>query len=49
MDKFLKKYNTSHQGLSESEVLKRQQEYGLNELDEKKTNTPINLIFITIC
>ena len=46
MDKFLKKYNTSHQGLSESEVLKRQQEYGLNELDEKKP-TPLLILFLS--
>ncbi len=36
MEEFLKKYNTSEEGLSSSEVTKRQNQNGLNELKEKK-------------
>lgn len=43
MEKLLKKYNTTPDGLSESEVLKRHERYGLNELDEKKPTPPIIL------
>ena len=36
MEEFLKKYNTSEEGLSSNEVTKRQNQNGLNELKEKK-------------
>ncbi len=46
MEELLKKYNTSLQGLNESEVSKRHEKYGLNELDEKKT-TPLLILFLS--
>ena len=46
MDKILSKYNTSIKGLSEKEVLKRQSEYGLNMLEEKKP-TPLIILFLS--
>ena len=36
MEEFLKKYHTSKEGLNSSEVTKRQNQNGLNELKEKK-------------
>lgn len=36
MEEFLKKYNTSEEGLSSNEVTKRQNQNGLNELKEKR-------------
>ena len=44
MEEFLKKYNTSEEGLSSSEVTKRQNQNGLNELKEKKKKSYINMI-----
>ena len=46
MEDILSKYNTSIQGLSEGEALKRQKEYGLNKLDEKK-QTPLIILFLS--
>ena len=46
MEDILSKYNTSIQGLSEDEALKRQKEYGLNKLDEKK-QTPLIILFLS--
>ncbi len=43
MEEFLKKYNTSRDGLSSNEVTKRQKENGLNELQEKKKKSPVVL------
>ena len=43
MSDILSKFQTSAEGLSESEVQKRQSEYGLNELEEKKPKSPIKL------
>ena len=43
MEEFLKKYNTSRNGLSSNEVTKRQKENGLNELQEKKKKSPVVL------
>ena len=43
MEEFLKKYNTSKEGLSSGEVSKRQNENGLNELQEKKKKSPVVL------
>ena len=38
MEEFLKKYHTSKEGLNSSEVTKRQNQNGLNELKEKKSS-----------
>ncbi len=46
MKELLKKYDTTFDGLSDSEVLKRQKKYGLNELDEKKP-TPLIILFLS--
>lgn len=43
MEEFLKKYNTSEEGLSSSEVTKRQNQNGLNELKEKKKKSAVML------
>ena len=40
----LSKFKTSQDGLNESEVLKRQEKYGLNELKEQKAKGPIFLL-----
>ena len=40
-----KKLNTSHEGLSNSEVLKRLQKYGKNELPKKKKDSVIKIFF----
>ncbi len=40
-----KKLNTSHDGLSEQEVLKRLQQYGKNELPKKKKDSVIKIFF----
>ena len=45
MDTFAK-YKTSKDGLSKNEVLKRQNIYGLNKLDEKKP-TPLIILFFS--
>ena len=44
MEEFLKKYNTSEEGLSSSEVTKRQNQNGLNELKEKKKRFVVCLV-----
>ena len=36
MEEFLKKYNTSEEGLSSSEVTKRQNQNGLKDLCERR-------------
>ena len=41
----LSKFNTSYDGLNDSEVIKRQKKYGLNEIKEKKPKSPI-LLFL---
>ena len=46
MSDILSKYNTSAEGLTSSEVQKRQNEYGLNELAEKKP-TPLIILFLS--
>ena len=46
MKDILSKYKTSLEGLSLNEVKKRQEIYGLNELDEKKP-TPAYILFLT--
>lgn len=46
MSDILSTYNTSAQGLSSNEVQKRQKEYGLNRLDEKKP-TPLIILFLS--
>ncbi|WP_296808389.1 calcium-translocating P-type ATPase, PMCA-type [uncultured Methanobrevibacter sp.] len=43
MSDILSKFQTSAEGLSESEVQKRQSKYGLNELEEKKPKSLIKL------
>lgn len=43
MEEFLKKYHTSEEGLSSSEVTKRQNQNGLNELKEKKKKSAVML------
>lgn len=43
MEEFLKKYNTSEEGLSSNEVTKRQNQNGLNELKEKKKKSAVML------
>ena len=46
MKDILSKYNTSINGLSEGEALKRQKEHGPNKLDEKPP-TPAVILFLT--
>lgn len=46
MDELLKKYDTSMEGLSQDEVSKRQKEYGLNKIEEKKA-TPLAILFFS--
>ncbi|WP_405304088.1 HAD-IC family P-type ATPase, partial [Methanobrevibacter sp.] len=46
MKDILSKYNTSLEGLNNSEIQKRQTEYGLNELIEKKP-TPTYVLFLS--
>ncbi|WP_407393174.1 cation-translocating P-type ATPase [Methanobrevibacter sp.] len=46
MSDILSKYNTSLDGLNSNEVQKRQIEYGLNEIDEKKP-TPLIILFLS--
>lgn len=46
MSDILSKYNTSLNGLDKNEVQKRQAEYGLNEIKEKKP-TPLIILFLS--
>lgn len=46
MSDILTQYNTRPEGLKSSEIQKRQKEYGLNELDEKKP-TPLIVLFFS--
>ena len=46
MNNLLSKYKTSLNGLTESEAKKRQEEYGLNEINETKA-TPYYLLFLS--
>ena len=46
MDKLLKQYDTSMEGLSQDEASKRQKEYGLNKIEEKKA-TPLAVLFFS--
>ena len=46
MKDILSKYNTSLEGLSNDEIQKRQSEYGLNEIKEKKP-TPTYILFLS--
>ena len=46
MSDILSKYDTYAEGLTSAEVKKRQKEYGLNELDEKKS-TPLIILFFS--
>ncbi|WP_458456379.1 cation-translocating P-type ATPase [Methanobrevibacter sp.] len=46
MSDILSEFNTSINGLSDEEVLKRHEKYGLNELDEKKP-TPLIVLFLS--
>ncbi|WP_405269175.1 cation-translocating P-type ATPase [Methanobrevibacter sp.] len=46
MSDILSKYNTSLNGLDKNEVQKRQTEYGLNEIKEKKP-TPLIILFLS--
>ena len=46
MSDILSKFNTSINGLSDEEVLKRHEKYGLNKLDEKKP-TPLIVLFLS--
>ncbi|WP_407411983.1 calcium-translocating P-type ATPase, PMCA-type [Methanobrevibacter sp.] len=46
MSDILTQYNTSKEGLKSCEIQKRQKEYGLNELDEKKP-TPLIVLFFS--
>ena len=46
MSDILTKYKTSINGLSASEVQKRQTEYGLNQIEEKKP-TPLIMLFLS--
>ena len=43
MDNVFSKFNTSESGLTSDEVIKRQKEYGLNIIEEKKPTSPIVL------
>ena len=45
MEDNLKKFNTKIEGLNQEEVLKRQKEHGLNELEERKP-TPLIKLFL---
>ena len=46
MSDILSEFNTSINGLSDEEVLKRHEKYGLNKLDEKKP-TPLIVLFLS--
>jgi len=46
MSDILTQYNTRPEGLKSGEIQKRQKEYGLNELDEKKP-TPLIVLFFS--
>lgn len=46
MSDILSKYDTSLEGLTTQEVKKRQNEYGLNEIEEKKP-TPLIILFLS--
>ncbi|WP_407453366.1 cation-translocating P-type ATPase [Methanobrevibacter sp.] len=46
MSDILSKYDTSLNGLDKSEVRKRQNEYGLNEIEEKKPS-PLIILFLS--
>ena len=46
MDDMLSKYNTSTQGLTATEVQKRQEIYGLNEIEHEKP-TPAIVLFLS--
>ena len=46
MSDILTKYKTSINGLSAGEVQKRQTEYGLNQIEEKKP-TPLIMLFLS--
>ena len=46
MSDILTKYETSVNGLTQSEVQKRQTEYGLNRIEEKKP-TPLIILFLS--
>ena len=46
MSDILTRYDTSLDGLSSSEVQKRQKEYGLNEIAEKPP-TPLYILFLS--
>ncbi len=48
MEEFLKKYHTSKEGLNSSEVTKRQNQNGLNELKEKKEKKSSYALFRTV-
>ena len=45
MEKILNKFNTRIEGLSKEEVLERQNEYGLNRIEERKP-TPLVKLFL---
>ncbi len=46
MKELLSQFNTSKEGLTLEEVSKRQKEYGLNKIDEKKA-TPLYMLFLS--
>ena len=46
MSDILTRYETSVNGLTQSEVQKRQAEYGLNRIEEKKP-TPLIILFFS--
>ena len=46
MKEILSKYNTSNEGLTQEEVLKRQNEYGPNKIEEKEA-TPLYVLFFS--
>ena len=46
MENILSEYNTSKNGLTENEALKRQEKYGLNVIEEKKP-TPAVILFLS--
>ena len=46
MDEILSEYNTNINGLTSSEIKKRQEKYGLNELEEKKPTPAIKLFLM---